>query len=584
MLKFPFNDFRPGQKEIINSVRDTIRNGEKLMIQAPTGFGKTVAVLFGALSETYNDNKRILFLTARKMHQSIIYDTVERINAASSLNIRYTGINGKNTMCLIDNNIDADIFNDFCRTMKEKNLCDFYNRTYNNGKTTEITNIAIGRDVSKPENAIEIAKQFRLCPYEISVLNAKLSKIIIANYFHVFNPFVSYPFFTKLNLRPEDTILIVDEAHNLPNMVMDINSVSISLNKLEKAYKEILMYDEELSKKVQDLISSTKTIEKPKIIDIKSLFDNEDMIKIDDIIKDQENSTRIPSSLSLKRLISVAINADESYLQYVSKDQDKIKINIVSLDPSIISGQIINQFFSSIFISGTLKPMDMFANLIGINESRKLEIGNYFPANNRLILNDITTTSKFSSREEYTTKIAENLDSILKKFKYSSIVFFSSYEFRDNVLSKMKEKDRVLVEEQHMSRSEQINLISKLYNDKKSLFCVIGGGFGESVDFKNEYVKMVIIVGVPFEPPSIKLKALQNYYQNKFGNGFEYAQVLPAMIKTLQAAGRIIRSENDKAIIVLMDYRFSSDLLSKYLPDDVIETDDLEKEIEKFEL
>lgn len=582
MLKFPFEDLRPGQSRIINAVEEAIREQKQLMIQAPTGFGKTVAILFGALKEIENSDKRILFLTAKRMHQNVVYDTIEKISRKSGKIINYAGINGKNTMCLLDNKIEPDIFNDFCRTMREKNLCDFYSRTYKSGKTTELAEMAIRSNVSKPENAIEIGRKFGVCPYEISMQNAKSSKVIIANYFHVFNPAISYAFFTKLNLKPEETILIIDEAHNLPSKIIDTNSASISINRLEKAYQEVSLFDEQLSRKVKELILAAKSIEDAAPLDIKNLFDKEDLVELEDIIEKQENLTKIPFSLSLRKLIITALNADESYLQYGSKEDGKIKVNVVSLDPSNVANNTIRQFYSTILFSGTLKPMDMFANLLGIPECKKIELDNYFPIKNRLIINDISTTSKFSSREESSWVIAEKLERIIKNFKYSLIVFFPSYEFMNSVLSKIGNKSKIIVEKQHMTRNEQLQLLSELYESDKALFCVIGGNFGESVDIRNEHVKMAIIVGVPFEPPSIRLKALQNYYQNKFKNGFEYAQVLPTMIKTMQAAGRILRSEKDRAIIVLMDYRFSSKILNKYLPSDTIETDDVETEINKF--
>mgnify|MGYP001626163991 CR=1 FL=1 len=585
MLKFPFEKLRKGQEEIIKEVRESIKGHENLMIQAPTGFGKTVAVLFAALNETMPDKKKVLLLTSRHTHQKIVYDTIERISKNSSTKIKYMGINGKSTMCLFENAVEGSIFNEFCRTVKERGMCRFYERTYFQGKPSSIASMAMRAGISRPEEAMEAGRLYTLCPYELSIIGARNSDVIVANYSHVFNPSIFPSFSSKTGIDPENTVLIVDEAHNLPSRITEMNSISLSIKTIEKAYEEVAIYNQELARKLKTIISYAKKSGEEKKINLKEIFDADDEMIVDEIIKRNESTVNVPYSLYLKNFINKAIEADDSYIEYITNENGRSRIHIDSLDPSKYSAEILNDFSSSILISGTLKPMEMFSNILGIPDCKKLSVENHFPAENRYIINDVSATSKFSSRGEFSIKIAEKLEEIKNNFEYGSVVFFPSYEFMSSVVSKIKDRSGLLIEEQNMSREKQAELLSKLNSQRNMLFAVIGGSFSESIDLNNKAVKLIVIVGVPFEPPSLKLKALQEYYQKKFGNGFEYAQVLPAMIKTMQAAGRAIRSEKDRAVIVLMDYRFQSGLLRKYLPEDIKVTDEnLLEEIKSFRL
>ncbi len=218
--------------------------------------------------------------------------------------------------------------------------------------------------------------------------------------------------------------------------------------------------------------------------------------------------------------------------------------------------------------------MDMFADLIGIKDIKKLNVENKFLKDNRLIINYTNTTSRYQARGSEYDKIGKIIDKILKNSDFNSIFFFPSYAFMDKVYELINERSKIIKENPNLTREEKKGIISKLQNENVSLFAVIGGNFSESIGVKGNKIKLVVVVGVPFEPPSIKLKAMEMYYDKKFGKGFEYAQILNAMIKTMQAAGRTIRSDKDRGVILLMDVRFSYGIFKKYLPQEVITTNE----------
>ncbi|MGC8682145.1 MAG: ATP-dependent DNA helicase [Candidatus Acidifodinimicrobium sp.] len=566
MFSFPFKEMRPGQKEIISQVIETVDSGSKLMINASTGLGKTVAVMLGALEASKKAGKRILVLTSKHTHQKIFYDTIKSINLASNTNVKFVGVNGKQSMCLLDNDVDSSIFSEFCRVVREQGACRFYSNTYSKDRSLKPSALnALQFDVSNPSDCIENSRTFEVCPYEISMVYGKSADVVIANYSHAFNEDISNSFFSKLNISPKDTTLIIDEAHNLHSKIQDINSTSISLRTLERAHEEIAKYGSaELAKKVKSIIESIKNVKGEEAVDFSDLFSAEDIDAIDEIIEAGESRSSIPPSFTLKRVVQLLLSSDESYLQYASRENDRVRLNIYSLDPSGRASEVISKFGSSILMSGTFKPMDVFADLLGVQDARKLDISDTFVDKNRLIINDTSVTSKFSHRDEQISTIAGNIRKLLSGVNGSSIIFFPSYDFMNKVAPLLGDLKSVVMEKQKMTREEKESILHRLKNKSSVLLSVIGGNFSESIGIENNSVKLIVVVGVPFEPPSVRLKALQNYYQAKFGRGFEYAQVLPSMIKAMQAAGRGIRSEKDRCTIILMDYRFS--MFRKYLP------------------
>lgn len=575
MISFPFKSMRKGQKDIIESVEEAIKNRGKLTIQASTGMGKTAAVLYAAVKMAKERNLKVLFLTAKHTHQNIVYETMKRINAVSSEKVKFAGINGKRSMCLFENSVEPSLFIEFCRAVREQNMCDFYSNTFTKNKDVKpIVINALSSGISDPKSVMQSAKDFELCPYELSLLNAKQSTVIVANYSHVFDPNIALGFTIRTEIDPGNTILVVDEAHNLPNKILDINSFSISQKNLEKAYSEAnLAGYNDIALKIDKIIADVRKITKESIIDIREIFSETDLQKLEEIVEFHEKGYNIPATFILKNFVEKLLSAKEEDIIYVSMEEKGRRINVNVLDPAYYSQGVIDSFYSSILMSGTFRPIEMFSNLLGIEDSKSIEVNSDLSEENKLIVIDKAVTSKFTTREEQYSKISNEIDNILGRISYNMIFFFPSYSFMDKIYEESKFKSRIIREQKNMERESKNELMEKLSYSSSVLFAVMNGNFSESIGIKNNMIRLIGIVGVPFEPPSIKLKAMQIYYDKKTGKGFEYAQVLPTMIKVMQAAGRGIRSEKDKCAIVLMDSRYDTNIFRKYLPEDITVVD-----------
>ena len=575
MISFPFKSMRSGQKDIIEAVEKTIKKREKLIIQASTGMGKTAAVLYATVKAAKENNLKVLFLTAKHTHQNIVYDTVKRMNDYSSEKIKFAGVNGKRSMCLFENSVDPPLFIEFCRAVREQNMCDFYSNTFTRNKDVKpAVTEALSSGISDPKSVTEKARELELCPYELSLLNAKQSMVVVANYSHAFDPSIALGFTIRTGIDPANTILVVDEAHNLPSKILDMNSFSISQRNLEKAYSEANMAGyNDIAVKVDKIIAEIRKAVRESSIEIRGIFRERDLDELEEVVKFHEKGYNIPAAFILKNFVEKLLSVKDEDIIYVSIDEKGRRINVNSLDPADYSSGVINSFYSTVLMSGTFRPINMFSSLLGIEDAKSIEVDGDSSKSDRLMVIDKAVTSRFSSREEQYSKIADEIDDIMKRIKHNMIFFFPSYYFMDKVYQSMAEKGRIIREEQSMPRERKNEIMDRLSYSSSVLFAVINGNFSESIGVKNNMVRLIGIVGVPFEPPSIKLKAMQIYYDKKTGNGFEYAQVLPTMIKVMQAAGRGIRSAKDKCAIILMDSRYDTPIFRKYLPKDVLTID-----------
>ncbi len=572
MISFPFKTMRTGQKEIADAVEETVKNRDKIIIQASTGMGKTAAVLYAAVKVAKEKNLKVLFLTARHTHQNIVYETMKKINAVSAEKTGFAGINGKRSMCLFENAVEPSLFIEFCRAVREQNMCDFYSNTFTKNKDVKPAVIqALSSGISDPKSVMESAKDLELCPYELSLLNAKQSTLVVANYSHAFDPNIALGFTIRTEIDPGNTILIVDEAHNLPNKILEMNSFSISQRNLEKAYSEanIAGYND-IAMKIDKVIGEIRKLTKESIIDIRDVFIETDLQKMDEIVKFHEKGYNIPASFMLKNFVEKLLSVREEDIIYVSIDEKGRRINVNVLDPADYASGVIDSFYSTILMSGTFRPIEMFSNLLGIEGSKSLEVQGDASQENSLIIINKAVTSKFTDREGQYSKIASEIDNLMENISHNMIFFFPSYSFMDKVYQENKFKGRIVLEERNMNRERKNEIMDKLSYSSSVLFAVMNGNFSESIGIKNNMIRLIGIIGVPFEPPSIKLKAMQIYYDKKTGKGFEYSQVLPTMIKVMQAAGRGIRSTNDRCATVLMDSRYDTPIFRKYLPEDVV--------------
>ncbi len=609
---FPFPTIRASQKEMIDDVRSAVQNRKHLVADAPTGLGKTIAALFPAVEYAVNNGKTVFFLTSRLSQHKAAVETLKMMKFSGN-EFSAVDIIGKKHLCSHDvKDMDSSMFSNFCSAMIKEKKCAYYKNFYRRDLDIErngIINIISSRGPMGTEEAMNLASG-RYCTYEMLMETAKKADVVIGDYFHLFG--MGDKFLKRIGKGMEDVIIIVDEAHNIAARLRSHMSFRLSTRTCELAAKEAASFAENDAKDyAKDIGKVLQGIGKKHLFNVQeSLVSKEELTdKIAGYDKITAKMAGISENILEERKISfigrVASFLDSwkkddiGYARIISRErirgQDHIALQFNCLDPSLISKNIIQQSHSTILMSGTLSPMEMHRDLLGM-ESERTTMKSYvspFPKHNRknIIATGITT--------KYKERTAGNLARIANKtllcvhaIRGNAAVFFPSYEMRNNILDIIKPsvRKRIILEDSRMTKDERDRIKSEMEKHSKPnqhgavLFGVLGGSFSEGIDLPGDLLNGVVIVGLPLERPNLSVKVLIDYYDKRFQRGINYGYIYPAMIKVMQASGRCIRSESDRGIIVFADERFTWENYRRIFPKtwDFVVTERPELEIQKF--
>jgi len=615
-ILFPHSSIRNIQGDMVNEVIKVIDNKWNLIMHAPTGIGKTAAVLSPAISYALKNDKTVFFLTSRHTQHKLAIDTIKEMKKKHGTSIITTDIIGKKWMCIQEGvqTWYSNEFSEYCKKLKEDKKCEFYANTKKNNKLTPKAKSILDElktiSPSHSEELIGICKKEKLCPHEMAALLAKEAKVIIGDYNYIFDPVIKDTFLLKSGKELKDCIIIVDEGHNLPKRVRDNLTVRLTNVILKRAIKEatkfhffeernkiekILQIIEELSDELDDK-EQEKLISKDKFISLlEEEYDYDDLITslafAGDEIREKQRQSYVGS---VAFFLEMWPEEPEGIVRIISKKPGThemiIEISSRSLDPSVVTKEVIDEAHSVILMSGTLTPTFMYKDILGFKDAVEKEFESPFPKENRLNLIIPDTTTKFTRRnKDEFVKISDILEKISKSVKGNILVFFPSYYLRNQICHIFSSKldKKIFYENQGLTKEDKNQLLEDFKAEKDNgalLMAVASGSFGEGVDLPGDYLKCVVVVGLPLERPSLEIKELISYYDKKFSRGWDYGYVYPAIIKVLQNAGRCIRSETDKGVIVFLDERFAWENYYKCFPKeyDVKISKLYEEKIKKF--
>ena len=598
-ILFPHDKVRNIQDNMISDIYNSLQNKKNIIVHAPTGIGKTVSALAPCLSFALKKGLTVFFLTSRQTQHKIAVDTLKQIKKKHGNDFGVVDLIGKKWMCLqeIDALQNSD-FLEYCKKLRDKDECEFYINTRK--KSRQPTVIAINKlnelKVLGPmhvQELVEDCKKPKLCPYEMASLMAKDAQVIIADYNYIFNPNVRDSLFARTDKKLEESIIIVDEGHNLPGRARELLTARISSFMIDRALKEagkFEYYDALVKlKNLKEIFESLgaelnfnkeeKFVRKHEFIDKVNesmAYDKliSDLALIGDDIRERQKQSYAGS---VGKFLEAWLGKDEGFVRILEKTSNgNLILNYKCLDPSLMTREVIERSYATIMMSGTLIPTAMYSDILGFpKDSIEKIYDNPFPKNNRLCLIVPETTTKFTRRndEEY-RNIANVCNKIIDKINGNSILFFPSYDLRDKVYKHFFGicKKKKLIEKQNLGKEEKENILEEFKRNKKDgcvLLAVSTGSFGEGIDLPGDFLKAVVIVGLPLEKPDLETKELIDYYQEKYGKGLEYGYIFPAITKCLQNAGRCIRSETDKGAIIFLDERFAWQNYYKCLPLDM---------------
>ncbi|MEM4240069.1 MAG: ATP-dependent DNA helicase [Candidatus Woesearchaeota archaeon] len=591
---FPHGQVRNVQKQMMDDVSDALEKRRHLVVHAPTGLGKTAATLSPALDLALKRDLVVFFLTSRHTQHKIVLDTLQAIRKKHGINFTAASIIGKKWMC-IQPGVTTMRSNDFfpyCKALRESKSCEPYeNVKQKNSMQCDIVLKEAEKQSPLPtEEVISRCSEKNLCPYELSLLLAEKSKVIVTDYYYLLHPHIRSSFLKKAKKKLDQAIIIFDEGHNLPSRARELMTQRISSRLIMGAAKEAKKYRlNDLAVAMSDLGAALESL-------AGGLRDGgEKLVKCDDFTsavskfaEPEELVAKLNAAADIVRqdkqrsllgaiaeFIGLWQEGEEGFSRILVKQNNNIQLSKRCLDPSLATKELIEGSYCTVTMSGTLSPANVFADLLGIPaENRQAkEYPSPFPAQNRLAIVVPRTTTKFSQRSDSQYRsIAEHCAKITNAIPGCSAIFFPSYQIRDavnNIFSPMTGKT-LFLEQPNMTKDQKQDFLERFKSYKESgavLLAVASGSFGEGIDLPG-ILKGIIIVGLPLDRPNLETQQLIEYYDKKFGKGWDYGYTMPALTKCMQNAGRCIRSETDRGAIVFLDERYAWPRYFTFFPSD----------------
>lgn len=561
-LVFPFS-LRKGQSQIIKYSEDSVLNKDFRFLQASTGLGKTISVIFGVLKGSAKvSTDKIFFLAAKNSGFQSASDTLN-ILRDSGLKISSIELLAKEKMCL---NKKHNCNPDDCPFAR-----DYYDK-----RNRVLLSCIVDRYDFSSDYIIKIGQENFMCPFELSLDLSLLVDFIIMDYNYLFNPISYLRRFFDVPESTYNNYLIVDEAHNLVDRSRDMYSASISLLNFKKAknsFKDIKSKPLKniISKLSEDFSLFNKFEMDNNYVLLEKLDDDfvEHLKRYQDIFRKYQKDHPKYKNMDCKdfglevfKFLTIFEYNDDCYRIFVKKIDDDFLINLFCVDASRYLYSLLSKLNGGIFFSGTLLPIDYYEKaLFGTSTFNSLSVESPFNKKNLMVLYNKNISIRFKDREKTIKDVIDCINTFISSKIGNYIVYTPSFVYLKMVENIYKNKDiNVIYQTDEMSNSDKINFLKQFKNNPKKTtlgFCVLGGSFSEGIDLVDDRLIGIIVIGVGLPSISFENNLISDYYDNNGLNGFTFAYTNPGINKVMQAVGRLIRSETDRGIALLIDDRYS---------------------------
>ena len=555
VLAAPFPELRDGQADLLTKLKKASIDRSHIVLQAPTGFGKTGIVLHHAFMHMKKGfYERLIYLTSKSTGQ---IQTLKQLNKTGIL--RNIQMRNRNELSIISDSHQC--------TLDTK--CDesFNKRVQVSGLDPELL---FENSHFSTDNAKEKGIELGLCPYALTKWALQFAEIWIGDTNYLFSPNSRNVFWDTYGFNPKKTLVIIDEAHNLPDRTADALSFELlsdsweycienTLNAegkipLYKIGLEILSFLKKLKEK--EILSETNTY---LLLDLLEDFSSE--LKETHIDSDSINRNNINKLYEIPQIIEKLKNDKENYLLWIPTNGH---LSISCLDPSAWIANCLKPFASSIHMSATLEPFDFYQEKIGLEKSDLSLAKGFAPwrAKAYTVAIDQRIDTRYKEREKHYLTTAETIQKVFLISKKPIVVFFPSYQYAQDVETYLNEIDPllpVIIQEKRVSLNEQKDFIEESVSKHCILFLILGSSFTEGIDTLGGKIESAIVVSpaLPQINPLSETKMNQTMEINSV-NAFQKTYIIPAFQKIHQALGRLARAPGQKAKILLHCKRFSS--------------------------
>lgn len=589
-MEFPF-PYREGQKELVTYVYRTIYHSRKLFVEAPTGVGKTISTLFPAVKAMGEELcGRLFYLTAKTITRTVAENTFQ-ILRERGLRFKSVILTAKDKICFME---ERECNPESCP----------YARGHYDRINDAVYDLLLAQDSFSREKIEEYARKHSVCPFELCLDMSLFADGVICDYNYVFDPHVYLRRFFAEGMQ-DDYVFLIDEAHNLVERGREMYSAVLrkedflELKRTVKTYAERIAGN--LDKCNRELLALKREcdgfcVETSIDAFVRTLMRLSSAI--DDYLEEHEDSPVRQEILEFYFEISHFLEMyellDENYVMYSQIESDGgFIVKLLCVNPGKNLRECMRRGRSTILFSATFLPIGYYKKLLGAEQGDyEVYAESVFRPEKLGLCIGSDVTSKYSRRSssEY-YRIAAYISEIVSRRHGNYLIFFPSHAFLRQVYELYQEcfntdaQAECIVQEEHMNEQAReaflgrfvgnedcaledvIHMEIELEEEKSLLgFCVLGGIFSEGIDLKNDSLIGAVIVGTGLPQVCPERELLKAYFDEQGENGFDYAYRYPGMNKVMQAAGRVIRTEEDFGIVALLDERFLTPAYQRLFP------------------
>ncbi|MGD6801164.1 ATP-dependent DNA helicase [Rossellomorea aquimaris] len=569
-LQFPFKEYRKGQRHLAGAVYKTIKEKKTLFANAPTGTGKTISTIFPSVKALAEESiDKLYYLTAKTITRTTAEEAFEMLEQ-KGLAAKTLTITAKDKACL-----------------KEEGLCQGESCPFAEGyydKINEAVMDIIRNETRMTRQIIEqYGRKHRVCPFEFSIDLSYIADAVICDYNYIFDPRVSLKRLS--DSQKKRTVLLTDEAHNLVDRGRAMFSAELeksSFLELKRSYKEknkelytvsheINRFFISLRKQYEETGKAVYKEAFPELVELLERFIGSAETEL---AGQSGESTLLETYFAAHNFIKISSLFNENYVTYIDSGKRETIIRLFCLNPSELLSRTSKSFSSAVFFSATLSPFPYYFELLGgENEDYRFRIPSPFPKeNSQVFLKPLST--RYRDRERSIQPLVSLPQELMKQRPGNYLYFFPSYRYMNEVYEAFMKSGPdadVLIQSAGMTEDEREAFLQAFHADRVSPligFAVLGGIFSEGIDLKGDRLNGVIIVGVGLPQLGPEREIIKDHFNKLHKNGYDYSYILPGVNKVLQAGGRLIRTEEDTGVIVLVDDRYLTPKYQGLLPEE----------------
>lgn len=582
----PHDTWRPGQQSIAEATQWGMESKQPILIEAPTGLGKTDAVLVGALRYALANDKQVFWATSRTTQQAAPEAALGRL-AAAGLSVRTVTLSAREKVCLND------------AVVCTPDACD-----YALGYHDKIRDSGVLQRLVSPERHVdraslcEAGQSCSACPFEMGLQLSEQADLVIGDLNYAFDPSVSLG--RHFSDTASDWVVVVDEAHQLVDRARSWGSPQISAKEAREAAQILGSWSDafvpfaEIASAVADAVF--QAVHSPQfsgsradegLLDAPPEWLMDLARRVDDVALEyallraelpppaggeMRPDPWSPLARSLIRFRQASESMGEETVCIGCSTPGQETVGLLCLDPSVHLGPRIERLGGFVGCSATLSPVEFYRDLMGLDREKleNVRVGSFFPSENRRVIVAPRVSTLFRDRQSHAPRTAKLLQQCICAVPGNTAVYFPSFAMLNDIVERWDLPDHdILVQRSSMEDQERAAWLARLSAEGRPvvLAAVLGGIFAEGIDLPAGALSGVLVAGPALPPIGLERDLLRECYEQRYGQGFRYASLVPGLTRVIQAAGRLIRRSEDRGVVVLVGQRFRWRDIRSLLPD-----------------